>query len=127
MNKYDFITALAPNKDIEFTHWDTKSLLKINELIWLLGSGFTDCSYKDDEFPSFAISNNCHVKGLDPIVLMFHPLKDDGTWNWFPYSVGTYGLGDDWKQFKKLSRAIAYYQQLSFKQIFKQVENYDYK
>lgn len=123
MNKYDFITALAPNKDIEYTHWDTKSLLTINELIWLLGSGFTDCSYKDDEFPSFAISNNCHVKGLDPIVLMFHPFDDDYIkLNKFPYSVGTYGLGDDWKQFKKLSRAIAYYHQLNFKNIFGAVE-----
>lgn len=122
MNKKDFLTALAPNKDIEYTHWDTKSLLTTDELIWLLGSGFSDCSYGNDEYPSFAISNNSFIKGIDPIVLMFHPYKDDGSFNWYPFSVGIYGYGD-WKVFKKLSRAIAYYQQLSAEQIFSAYDN----
>ena len=120
MNKYDFISALAPNQDIENTHYDTKCLLTINELVWLLGSGFTDCSYSNDECPSYCIDRV--VDNTESIVLMYHPFKDNGDWNWFPYSVGSYGISGDWKQFKKLSRAIAYYHQLNFKNIFGAVE-----
>jgi len=124
MNKYDFISALAPCKGIENTHYDTKCLLTINELLWLLGSGFSDCSYHNDECPSFCIDRV--VDDTESIVLMFHPLNDDGALNPYPYSVGTYGISGDWKQFKKVSRAIAYYQQLNVKNIMGAIENYVY-
>ena len=124
MNKYDFISALAPNQDIENTHYRTKCLLTINELLWLLGSGFSDCSYGNDECPSFCIDRV--VGDMESIVLMFHPLNDDGALNAYPYSVGTYGISGDWKSFKKISRAIAYYQQLNVKNIMGSIENYVY-
>ena len=126
MNKYDFISALAPNKDIENTHYNTKLIHTLDELLWLLGSGFSDCSYGNDECPSYAITNEAFIKGVDPIVLMFHPLNDDGTLNTYPFSVGFYGIGEDWKSFKKISRAIAYYQQLNVKNIMGSIENYVY-
>lgn len=122
MNKRDFLTALAPNSEIEYTHFCTKSLLTPYELIWLLGSGFTDCSYGNDEYPSFAISNNSFIKGIDPIVLFFHPLNEKGKAIKNCYSVGIYGTGD-FKVFKSIQRAIVYYQQLSSEQIFSVYDN----
>ena len=109
-NGFDFIYQ---------THLDQKKMLTQEEAIALLSSGFKDCSYGNDECPSYGIVFPSDVE-LDCLVLMFHP----NLWDGEPqarFSVFVYAVGDHYQEFNRVEEAIAYYQQ-TYKKLLSSLE-----
>lgn len=124
MNKYDFISELSKDGSaILSTHYDQKIKMSVFDAIALLASGFSDCSYCNDECPSWGIDND--LIGIDPVVLMYHAPTEEETIP--PWSVFIYGSGEDCKTFYTVEHAIAYYVKLNKKNIERLIEGYKYE
>lgn len=109
-NGFDFIYQ---------THLDQKEKLTQEEAIALLSSGFKDCSYGNDECPSYQIVFPSDVE-LDCLVLMFHPKPWDGEPQ-ARFSVFVYAVGDHYQEFNRVEEAVAYYQE-TYKKLLKALE-----
>ena len=115
MNKHDFLSELSTQGSATLaTHFDIKEQMDINDAIMLLASGFSDCSYSNDECPSYCIDTLSPLP-LDPLVLMYHPRTEEERkkpiiyGEWKLWTVFVYGTGEHQNSFLWLKDAIAYY------------------
>ena len=116
----DCIKELANGFDFIYqTHLDQKQKLTQEEAIALLSSGFKDCSYGNDECPSYSIVFPSDAQ-LDCLVLMFHPNLREGEYQ-ARFSVFVYAVGDHYQEFNDVEEAIAYYQE-TYKKLLSSLE-----
>ena len=123
MNKHDFLSELSTQGSATLaTHFDIKEKMTIDEAIMLLASGFSDCSYSNDECPSYCIATHSPLR-IDALVLMYNPLTEEDKkqpmiyGEYKPWSVFVYGTGEFLKSFLWLKDAIAYYVKANAEQL----------
>ena len=53
-----------------YIHREIKELIPENDLLALMGAGFTDCSYGNDECPSYYIRTDHHLADVLTIMVL---------------------------------------------------------
>lgn len=129
MNKQDFLSELSKDGSATLaTHYDQKEQMPIDNAIMLLAAGFSDCSYSNDECPSYCIDTPSPLP-LDALVLMYCPRTEEEKREPIiygehkPWTVFVYGLGSHQKAFLWLKDAIAYYVKINAEQLHSLTED----
>lgn len=130
MNKQDFLSELSKDgsESILSAHYDIKAQMPIDNAIMLLAAGFSDCSYSNDECPSYCIDTPSPLP-LDALVLMYCPRTEEEKREPIiygehkPWTVFVYGTGEHEKAFLWLKDAIAYYVKINAQQLHSLTED----